>query len=83
MTEFENIVGFKYLKGIHLNDSKGELGCHLDRHENIGKGKIGREGFRFLMEDSRLDGIPMILETPCVNDSTYTKEIKTLYSMVP
>ncbi|KAK3756008.1 hypothetical protein QZH41_013194 [Actinostola sp. cb2023] len=83
MHDFEDIVGFKYLKGVHLNDSKGELGCHLDRHENIGKGKIGKEGFRLLMEDKRFNGIPMILETPCVSDSTYTREINTLYSMVP
>lgn len=82
MHDFERIIGFRYLKGIHLNDSKGELGCHLDRHENIGKGKIGKEGFQRLMEDARLDGIPMILETPCVSDMTYTREIKTLYSMV-
>ena len=82
MQDFDKIIGFEYLKGIHLNDSKGELGCHLDRHENIGKGKIGKEGFQRLMEDERLDGIPMILETPCASDMTYTREIKTLYSMV-
>jgi AP endonuclease-1 len=82
MQDFEHTIGFKYLKGVHLNDSKGALGCHLDRHENIGKGRIGKEGFRRLMEDARFDGIPMILETPCVSDTTYTREIKSLYSMV-
>ncbi|PIK34940.1 putative DNA-(apurinic or apyrimidinic site) lyase-like isoform X4 [Apostichopus japonicus] len=62
--EFDKLVGFHYLKGVHLNDSKGKVGCHLDRHENIGKGFIGLDGFRRLMNDKRFDGIPMILETP-------------------
>lgn len=81
MVDFENIIGIEYLRGVHLNDSKGELGCHLDRHENIGKGKIGLKGFKYLMNDKRFDGIPMILETPCQSDKTYEKEIKYLYSM--
>ena len=82
MDEFDATVGFKYLRGVHLNDSKGELGCHLDRHENIGKGKIGVEAFRRLMRDPRFNGIPMVLETPCVSENTYKKEIKQLYAMI-
>ncbi|XP_078347366.1 putative endonuclease 4 [Oculina patagonica] len=82
MDEFETIVGFKYLRGVHLNDSKGGMGCHLDRHENIGKGKIGVEAFRRLMRDPRFNGIPMVLETPCVTENTYKKEIKQLYAMI-
>jgi len=78
MTEFNEKIGFKYLSGIHLNDSKGELGCHLDRHENIGKGHIGLEGFRRFMNEPRFENIPMILETP-VGD--YSQEIKTLYKL--
>ena len=81
MDEFETVIGLEYLRGVHLNDSKGELGCHLDRHENIGKGKIGAEAFRRIMRDPRFNGVPMILETPCVSENTYQKEIKQLYAM--
>ena len=81
MSDFERIIGIEYLKGVHLNDSKGELGCHLDRHENIGRGKIGKKAFQFLMNDKRFNGIPMVLETPCRSDDTYSKEISLLYSM--
>lgn len=77
MDEFDKIVGFKYLKGMHLNDSKGELGSHLDRHESLGKGVIGKDAFRFLMKDPRIDNIPMILETP--NPDLWPEEIKFLY----
>ena len=82
MEEFESVIGLEYLRAVHLNDSKGDLGCHLDRHENIGKGRIGVEAFRRLMRDPRFNDIPMILETPCVSDNTYKKEIKQLYSMI-
>ncbi|XP_069124858.1 probable endonuclease 4 [Argopecten irradians] len=81
MAEFEKVVGFKYLKALHLNDSKGALGCHLDRHENIGRGHIGIEGFRRVMCDRRFNHIPMILETPFASDDIYTKEIKLLHSI--
>ncbi|XP_064602224.1 apurinic-apyrimidinic endonuclease-like [Liolophura sinensis] len=79
MTEFENIIGLEYLKAVHLNDSKGDVGCHKDRHENIGKGKIGLEGFRRVMKDKRLNNIPMILETPLTIDDS--EEIQLLYSL--
>lgn len=82
MDEFDAIIGLKYLRAVHLNDSKGEIGCHLDRHENIGKGKIGVEAFRRLMRVPRFNGIPMILETPCASEDTYKKEIKQLYTMM-
>lgn len=82
MAEFESVVGLRYLRAVHLNDSKGELGCHLDRHENIGKGNIGIYAFKRLMDDPRFNGIPMILETPCISEDTYEKEIKQLYSFV-
>jgi len=64
MFEFDNIVGLKYLKAVHLNDSKRELGSRMDRHEEIGKGFIGLKGFAFLINDQRLRNIPGILETP-------------------
>jgi deoxyribonuclease IV len=77
---FDEIVGFKYLKGLHLNDAKKSLGSRVDRHESIGKGEIGREAFRLLMNDPRFDDIPMILETP--NEELWKEEIEMLYSMV-
>lgn len=78
MTDFDSIVGLPFLKAFHLNDSKGKLGSRLDRHENIGKGFIGPEGFRRIMNDPRLDHLPMILETP---EMDYAKEIALLYGM--
>lgn len=65
---FDAVVGVQHLKVIHLNDSKKELGCRVDRHEHIGKGNIGLEAFRCLLADPRLKGIPMILETPKDDD---------------
>ncbi|MCD4819733.1 MAG: deoxyribonuclease IV [Candidatus Cloacimonetes bacterium] len=79
-SDFENIVGFKYLKAMHLNDSKPELGKRVDRHESISKGKIGLDAFRFIMNDKRFDNIPMILETP--NSDIWAEEIKLLYNLV-
>ncbi|HLR32427.1 MAG TPA: deoxyribonuclease IV, partial [Fodinibius sp.] len=76
---FETIVGFNYLKGIHLNDSKKELGSRVDRHESIGKGKIGIEAFKRLMQDERLDDIPIILETP--QPERWPEEIDMLQGM--
>lgn len=64
LDELEGVIGLDRLKAIHLNDSKGEPGSHLDRHEHIGLGTIGEEGFRSLLRDGRLKGIPMIMETP-------------------
>ncbi|XP_030066594.1 uncharacterized protein LOC115474957 isoform X3 [Microcaecilia unicolor] len=64
LDEFNSVVGLHYLKAVHLNDSKGALGCHLDRHENIGRGHIGLEGFRHIMNEPHFNDIPMILETP-------------------
>ena len=79
MAQFGNIVGFEYLMGMHLNDSKPDLGSHVDRHESIGKGKIGLDAFRFIMNDERMDDIPLILET--IDDSIWAEEIRLLYSL--
>jgi deoxyribonuclease-4 len=76
LKEFDEIVGFEYLKGIHLNDSKKELASRVDRHDNIGEGKIGIEAFKLMMQDERLNEIPMILETP--NTERWPEEIETL-----
>ena len=80
MAQFENIVGFQYLKGMHINDSKPELGSHVDRHDSLGKGKIGLDAFRFIMNDERMDDIPLILET--IDETIWADEIKLLYSFV-
>ena len=80
MKEFENVVGIKYLKGLHLNDSKKELGSRVDRHENLGKGLLGEDLFRRIMNDNRFDNMPLILETP--DETLWGKEIKWLYSQV-
>jgi deoxyribonuclease-4 len=77
---FDKIIGFKYLRGMHINDSKKELATRVDRHDNIGKGFLGVDVFRMLMNDRRLDNIPMILETP--EESLWEAEIKNLYSMI-
>ena len=79
MDAFESIVGFKYLKGIHLNDSMYDLGLKKDRHESLLKGKLGEECFRLIMNDKRLDDIPIILET--IDDTIWKKEIEFLYSL--
>ncbi|XP_067671182.1 probable endonuclease 4 isoform X1 [Haliotis asinina] len=79
ISDFDKIIGFKYLDAVHLNDSKGVKGCHLDRHENIGKGHIGLEGFRRVMKDPNFDNIPMVLETP--HGMGYDKEIQILHGL--
>jgi deoxyribonuclease-4 len=76
--EFDQVVGFGYLKGMHLNDSKKELGSRIDRHECLGHGFIGIDCFRYLMADSRFDNIPLILETP--DPAIWAGEIKLLRS---
>ncbi|HPT22028.1 MAG TPA: deoxyribonuclease IV, partial [Bacteroidales bacterium] len=78
--KFDQIIGFKYLKGMHLNDSKKDLGTRVDRHENLGTGFIGEEIFSTIMNDPRFDDIPLILETP--EESLWEAEIKKLYSFI-
>ena len=77
--EFEKEVGIEYLRGMHLNDSKKELGSHVDRHDNIGQGLIGSAFFERLMKDSRFDNMPLILETP--DESKWAEEIAWLRSV--
>ncbi|AFL67479.1 deoxyribonuclease IV [Sulfurospirillum barnesii] len=80
MNKFGTIVGFKYLKGMHLNDSKPDLASRVDRHDSLGKGKLGLEPFSFIMNDTRMDDIPLILET--IDESLWAEEIKLLYSLI-
>ncbi len=79
-SEFDSIVGFKYLRGMHINDSKKDIGTRVDRHHSIGEGFIGEDLFVRIMNDPRFDDMPLILETP--NDKIWQKEIEFLYSSV-
>jgi deoxyribonuclease IV len=78
--KFSDIIGFDYLKGMHLNDSKKELASRVDRHDNLGKGLMGEDIFRMVMNDERFDNMPLILETP--DESLWAEEIKRLYSLI-
>ncbi len=73
---FDKVVGFSYLRGMHLNDAKKGLGSRVDRHESLGKGLLGMEVFRFIMSDPRFNDMPLILETP--DESIWAKEIAML-----
>ncbi|KAG7226524.1 hypothetical protein INR49_003846 [Caranx melampygus] len=81
LNEFDQEVGLHYLKAIHLNDSKGKLGCNLDRHEDIGKGHIGISAFRDIVNEPRLDDLPLILETPGRPGFEYAEQIELLHSL--
>ncbi|GKX50954.1 deoxyribonuclease IV [Budvicia aquatica] len=75
---FQRIVGFNYLRGMHLNDAKSEFGSRVDRHHSLGEGNIGKTVFSYIMRDSRFDNIPLILET--VNPDIWKDEIAWLKS---
>lgn len=77
--EFDRLIGFDFLKGMHLNDSKSKLGGRLDRHDSIGKGELGWETFKRLMKDPRLDNIPLILET--IDETLWQEEIRQLQTL--
>lgn len=77
--KFAEVIGFSYLKGMHINDSKKDLASRVDRHDSIGKGVMGLTTFKMLMEDPRFDDIPMILETP--DEAIWAEEISYLYSI--
>ncbi len=77
--KFEKIIGIKYLKGMHINDSKKEVGTRVDRHDSLGKGVMNMDLFSFIMNDSRFDDMPLILETPDVD--IWPEEIKLLYAL--
>jgi len=76
---FDQVVGFNYLRGMHLNDAKKPVGSRVDRHESIGKGTLGLLVFRRIMHDPRFDDMPLILETP--DETLWAEEIKLLYSL--
>ena len=76
--EFDRIVGFRYLRGMHLNDAKSAFASRVDRHHSLGEGNIGKTAFSYIMKDTRFDGIPMILET--INPDIWADEIAWLKS---
>ena len=83
MKEFDDIIGLNLLKCIHMNDSKKALGSRVDRHDHIGKGEIGLEGFTNIMNDKKLAGVALILETPKEKEQLEDLEnIKTLRSLI-
>ena len=76
MEEFGRKIGFDLLRGMHLNDSKSKLAGHLDRHDSLGKGFLGWKVFRNIMQDPRIDNIPLVLET--VDPELWPEEIAAL-----
>jgi len=80
MDEFERLVGFEYLSAMHINDSKPKLGSRVDRHHSLGEGEIGWDAFKFIMNDDRMNDIPLVLET--INSDIWNREIETLYEMI-
>ncbi len=77
---FDSIVGNQYLMGMHINDSKPKLGSRVDRHHSLGQGEIGWDAFKFIMNDARMDDIPLVLET--IDESIWAEEIKELYALI-
>ncbi|MBQ7675062.1 MAG: deoxyribonuclease IV [Campylobacter sp.] len=80
MSEFDRIIGYKFLSGMHLNDTKNELGVRKDRHESLGRGFLGLSSFENIMNDKQIDEIPLILET--IDESIWADEIKILRNMI-
>ncbi|CAA6810527.1 MAG: Endonuclease IV (EC [uncultured Sulfurovum sp.] len=80
MDEFERLVGFEYLSAMHINDSKPKLGSRVDRHHSLGEGEIGWDTFRFIMNDARMNDIPLVLET--IDESIWDREIEQMYEMI-
>ncbi|NTW82457.1 MAG: deoxyribonuclease IV [Chlorobiaceae bacterium] len=78
-SEFDSVVGMRYLRGMHLNDARHPAGSKLDRHASIGKGTIGLDAFRYIMSSPSFDEIPLILETP--DSDLWKEEIQLLYSL--
>jgi len=77
---FDKVVGREYLMGMHINDSKPKLGSRVDRHDSLGQGEIGWDAFKFIMNDSRMDDIPLVLET--IDESIWAQEISALYALM-
>jgi deoxyribonuclease-4 len=79
-SHFDKVVGFEYLKGMHINDSKKDFGTRVDRHDNLGDGFLGMDIFRRIVNDDRFNNMPLILETP--DETKWADEIRELYRMI-
>ena len=79
MATFDRIVGFEYLRGMHINDAKSKFASRVDRRHNLGMGEIGWDAFGFIMNDPRIDDIPLVLET--IDESLWPEEIRALYAL--
>ena len=79
MKTFDEIVGFEYLRGMHINDAKPKLGSRVDRHHSLGMGEIGWDAFKYIMKDERVNDIPLVLET--IDESIWAREIRALYEL--
>ncbi len=80
LDRFDKVVGFHFLRGVHLNDGKKILGSRVDRHESLGKGTLGLSPFQMIMNDPRFDDMPLILETP--DEKRWAEEIRMLKDMM-
>lgn len=76
--QFNKVVGFQYLRAMHLNDAKSQFASHVDRHQSLGQGNIGYTAFSYIMKDKRFNNIPLILET--INPEIWSQEISWLKS---
>jgi len=81
LKKIDKLIGINKLKLIHINDSKGDLGSHLDRHQHIGKGKIGRDGFKLILHHPKLRDLPYVLETPKEDVKSDPMNLKTVRSI--
>ncbi len=81
LDELGKVVGFQYLRGMHLNDAKSAFASRVDRHHSLGKGNIGLEAFSAIMQDPRIQGIPMILET--IEPEIWAEELNWLRAQMP
>ncbi|ATH79035.1 deoxyribonuclease IV [Vreelandella venusta] len=81
LDELGSVVGFEYLRGMHLNDAKSDFASRVDRHHSLGQGNIGLAAFTTIMQDARIDGIPMILET--IEPDIWAEELNWLRAQAP
>jgi deoxyribonuclease-4 len=78
--DFDRLIGFDFLKGMHLNDAKSTFESHLDRHHSLGQGNIGWEAFEQIAGDPRFNGIPLVLET--IDEKLWPEEVSKLLAKV-
>jgi deoxyribonuclease-4 len=82
LDHFDKTIGLKELKLIHMNDSKGDLSSNIDRHEHIGRGKIGKEGFIALLNNKTILDLPIVMETPVDNNRSDTDNLRIVQGLM-